>query len=106
MYASEPEEEYRQANDGKWYTKEQFMHYYTSIDPWKAPFGSWRDRWGRAKRKPAAPAASAPQEELRQADDNQWYTEEEFKSFYGNGPWKWQLGESWTANCCTCGICC
>ena len=45
MYASQPEEEYRQANDGKWYTKDQFRDYYTSMEPWKAPFGSWRDRW-------------------------------------------------------------
>ena len=33
--------------------------------------------------------ASQPTEERRQAGDEEWYTEEEFQRFYGNGSWKW-----------------
>ena len=84
------------------------------MEPWKGRFGSWRDRWERAKREPAAPAASAaqpvpaegsdapgsptvvasqPEKEYRQADDGYWYSEEQFKEHYKqSGLWhaRWE----------------
>ena len=37
--------EYRQADDGNWYTMEEFQHYYQQ--PW-GTFGAWREYWDRA----------------------------------------------------------
>ena len=50
-------QERRQADDGRWYTKEEFMEYY--LDPYGS-FSAWRRCWDRAVREAVAPGASQP----------------------------------------------
>ena len=49
-------QERRQADDGRWYTEEEFMEYY------QKPYGSssaWRRYWDRAVREAVAPGAAS-----------------------------------------------
>ena len=49
-------QERRQADDGRWYTKEEFMEYY--LDPYGS-FSAWRRYWDRAVREAVAPGAAS-----------------------------------------------
>ena len=80
-------QERRRANDGKWYTEEEFRKFY-----WKphGRFSVWGWYWKRAAREAVLPCASQPDSsavagrrpaERRQVDNGWWYTEDEIKKW-------------------------